>query len=357
LLTAFLALSLHTGFAAPAAFDFENEGHGWSTATPGATITLAKSAGEVRSGSGSLEFAYPAKVGELSLLTGPEVDLEGATSLECWVRTSAPTMLSISLGEKDGSRYEYAFATESSRWHRLFVSLSDFTLAQDSQDEGGALNPEQVNGVSLLDAVPALAGHPELGRLIPQPAGPRKLWLDDLRFSREAAPPRHSAERVVVVDSFESGVVLGLPIGATKAALAKVDGAGVLELTYTPGEHDPDISGIALFVAGKAFTDVDRVRLRARATQAIKLAVSLEEQDGSRYIALTDLPAGPEWRAIELPLSAFSITPDTVDENDRLDISQSKILGVLDASIFTGGKLEKENRITIDEITLIGRKP
>lgn len=343
--------------AAETSFGFENDAHGWMTTTPGAAVRVTREAGEVKAGDGALAFTYPGKVGEIAAVVSPELSIDGAVVIDGWVRTSGPAMLTLVVEEKDGARYEHSFSSVAGRWQRLRVALADFTLARDSRDENGALDPGQVRRLTLLDAGLLLAGVAGLDRLFPQSPGERTLWLDDLHFKREGQPSRHRAERVVVIDTFEEEVIHALPLGATRLALDRVDGARALHLTYTPGRQEPDIPGVVLIVSGQRLGEGDRLRLRLRSAQPIKLAVGLEERDGSRYQTLADLAGGNEWQTLDLPLADFTLADDTPDENNRLDLEQVRTVAIVDVSALLGIAGDRENRLTLDEVLLVGPAP
>jgi len=60
--------------------------------------------------------------------------------------------------------------------------------------------------------------------------------------------------------------------------------------------------------------------LHLRSESPVRLIVGLREEDGSAYI--TEVPAGPDWRAHIIPLKDLRPAPRTDDENERLDVDQ-----------------------------------
>jgi hypothetical protein len=354
-LLAFGGLGALPALAADTTFEWESDAAGWVTPTAGATVTVARKAEEAHGGSGCLAFAYEGKQGDLAAVVSPELSLDGVTAIDGWVKSSKQSILTLVAAEKDGSRYEQTFTTVPGRWQRLRASLAEMQLAEDSEDDNSTLDVGQIQNISLVDAGLLLAGVPGLSQLFPQSGGARTLWLDDFRLVRDAAPARHPDERVVVVDSFEEGVVRGLPLVGARIEVDRIEGAGVLHLIYTPRDQALDIPGVILLVSGAHFNGTERVRLRARSQQSTKIAVGIEEKDGSRYNAVADLAGGAEWQRLEIPLSSLTLAEDTTDENDRLDITQAKTVAIVDVSRFLGAPLERENRITLDEVLLVGK--
>lgn len=126
-------------------------------------------------GKQSLKFAYPRKATKVhGLLRSVEKnDLGKATALDLSLRTLVDGTFVLSLEEKDGSRYQKTVELKAlDGWKALSLSFSEFTVADDSQDENGKLDADQVKQITLADLTSLLGGG----------EGENTLWIDQVRF-------------------------------------------------------------------------------------------------------------------------------------------------------------------------------
>jgi len=111
-------------------------------------------------GKQSLRFAYPRRgVKVHGLLRSVEKnDLSRATALDLSLRTSIDGTFIVSLEEHDGSRYNKVVELKAADgWTTLNLALGDLTLADDSQDDNGRLDPGEIKQVAIAD-ITQLAG-------------------------------------------------------------------------------------------------------------------------------------------------------------------------------------------------------
>jgi len=59
-------------------------------------------------------------------------------------------------------------------WKQVSLTMGDFTLADDSQDENGRLDPDQIKQISVAD-ISSLAGGGEVDE--------NRLWIDQVQFT------------------------------------------------------------------------------------------------------------------------------------------------------------------------------
>jgi hypothetical protein len=69
-----------------------------------------------------------------------KVDLSKAATLELALKTSHDGTFIVTIEEKDGSRYNKKIDLLLGDWKSFSWKLTDFTLAEDSQDENGKLS-------------------------------------------------------------------------------------------------------------------------------------------------------------------------------------------------------------------------
>jgi hypothetical protein len=127
-------------------------------------------------GKQSLKFSYPRKMGKFHGLmrTVEKVDLSKARGLDLWLKTSHDGTYVVTLEEKDGSRFQKMVELQAGDgWKAFSFEIGDFALADDSQDDNGKLDPDQLKQVAIAD-LSSLSGS-ELGEA--------RLWIDEVRFA------------------------------------------------------------------------------------------------------------------------------------------------------------------------------
>ena len=143
-----------------------------------------------------------------------------------------PVMFGVS--EADGSTYQGYCYTPGGRWHDLLVDLDELMLADDSEDENGRLNVDQIAELIIVD-LSNLSG--EVRQSLGIKDGPQRLWLADLRLSDALAPHRSgwTDDGARIIYDFERDPVACLPLGSP--LIEFVDGPddadpGAIRLTY-----------------------------------------------------------------------------------------------------------------------------
>lgn len=126
-------------------------------------------------GKQSLKFSYPRKGKKVHgvMRSLDKVDLSKAVTLDLSMKASHDGTFFVSIEEKDGSRYNMKVDLVLGDWKSFSWKLSDFTLADDTQDENGKLDPDQIKQISLADAT-QLLGNSEADQV--------HLWIDQVLF-------------------------------------------------------------------------------------------------------------------------------------------------------------------------------
>jgi len=312
-----------------AVFDFEQEqlASSWSTTAKGASLTITHEPANVRTGRGALQLSWMPSSGRLAILTVSPVCLESrARSLVLSVKLEQPSPLMYGVEESDGSSYQGYMYTPGGRWHDLAVDLDELMLSESSTDENGRLDVDEVCGIMVAD-LSNLPG--EAGKSIGLKEGQQYLWLDDVRLTDELAPHRsyRGAEGEMIIDDFEREPILCLPLGGPRLSLSE-------------GPDDQDASALSIaydqqhyrwagFVGALGYLNLARcteICLHLRAMNAAPLIVVLEERDGSKYASHVRLDPENGWHTVRLPFEGFELDPDTVDENDRMDLDQLRVI-------------------------------
>jgi len=319
---------------------------------------------QVKVGKGALEYRYPlAGKGATALMGAISLRLKNARSVSLWMKTSRPALIGMMLSERDGSRYMAPIFTPGNQWTQVKLNLSEFNLDDDSQDENGHLDGDQVNSVGFIDIQAMFGGAGA------KPGETQTLWLDEFTASEKALPPRHPVREVkggklVIVDEFETGTpswlgitLTGLGAGKPQIVLAKdtvirrtqkevKDGKGALEASY----FAPEASLVALlrFWSGLKLAGATELRFALKSKYDAKLMISVEERDGSGYNKQLDVAGGEQWNNYRLALDEFTLGDDKVDENGKLDPDQLKQMSIIDLSGAVGEP--GENVLWLDDV-------
>jgi hypothetical protein len=140
-----------------------------------APVTVDK---DVPQGGGkqSLKLSYPRKGKKIHgvMRTVDKVDLSKATTLDLAIKCSHDGIFFIAIEEKDGSRYNKKIDLLLGDWKSFSWPLSEFTIADDSQDENGKLDPDQIKQITIADATLLLGGGE---------ADQVHLWVDQVLFA------------------------------------------------------------------------------------------------------------------------------------------------------------------------------
>lgn len=337
------ALVAHEDFEDPAALTR------WSSVDPEAAVRLTNAPGAVHGGQAALEFTYTPRETVFPMVTGQGLGLPGARSLGFALMAAERTPLLYGVFEADGSMYSSFLNVPPGVWGEIRVSLSDLQLADESEDENAALDPDQVDRVFFAD-LSNLQG--EMGRALGWKTGPQTLLLDDVVLSADVVPSRWQPGRDggVVGLAVTPGRIDALAIGGAQLEVVPVDGRPALQITYRIGGWR--WAGFVTGLGSLPLADAAGVSFRARASADARVNVLLEERDRSRYASGADLAAGQGWQSVELPLAAFSLDEFSADENGRLDPDQLRVL-VLITDTFTAAVDDQgKGEILIDSLAL-----
>jgi hypothetical protein len=338
-------------------WDFEENTGSWSSLNPQAVLGLTATRENVLAGTSALELQYlfqpggsrEAQVAGNTLVALPG-GVPGLASISLGIKTSDTTTCVVGLMEAPGGAYLAPVFCPAGVWQRVHVALADFVPVEELPDPDGRLDPAQVSACGLFDASGFLAG---LGQTLPfagfQP-GQRRLWVDEVRLlstdlpaETVALPP--DSPPAVVIDSCERETIRFVVLGgqdwkATREAQAEA-GPGHYRFEYTlPGGT---LVALLRFVPQGHLAQTSALHFSARCDRSLRLVVSVEEKDKSRYTAQVDLRAEEDWKRFDLPWDKFTREQDSVDENDRLDPEQITLVSFADLS----GLFSLENRKTV----------
>ncbi|MBM3473459.1 MAG: hypothetical protein FJX75_09340 [Armatimonadetes bacterium] len=331
------------------------------SADPEVTLKTTQDANVTRGeGHGAvLEYSFVAAAGKLGGVFAPmQANVGAARTLRFWMRTSDPCIVLANLSETDGSAYHAGFVSLPDRWQEIALDVSEFQLGDDSTDENGRLDPDQIAGLGIVDATGFLAQlAASVPFLIAPELGPRIFWLDDLSLSSEPVPPRWSVtqvdgKRAVRLDSFESSPLQWLALAGKGTTVDydrdyRAEGDFSLRLQYDLPPNK--IVGIMTSPQGPDLRGMKHLRLWLMTEVATDVIVSLKERDESDYHQRLDLQPSDKLQLIDIDLSTMTLGDDSQDENGQFDLDQVKELSLADVSMLTG-KPVSVNTLWIDDV-------
>lgn len=315
---------------APPRFDFEAEPvpANWQAADAEAALAITHDPANVATGKGALEITYSwgERQGVMQVFAARNLAVPAGTVLSFRIKTSEQTSVSFAAREQDGSMYQGFLAQPPGVWSLVQAVLSELQLMDNSQDENGKLDVDQIEELSIQDLA-NLGG--ELERALGWKTGEQKLWLDDVMIDDRQIPGRVVTQNAtVVLDGFDTDAIFALPVrGAT---LEKAPGAPgtignkSLRVAYRLGG-----GRYVGFVAGIETADLagmQSLSLRLKSEAAARVVVVLEERDGSKYETALRPAGDNQWQEVSLPLELMMLADDTTDENGQLDVGQLRVL-------------------------------
>jgi hypothetical protein len=119
----------------------------------------------------------------------------------------------------------------------------------------------------------------------------------------------------------------------TEAGKAKL-GKGALAFEY--GVQKGELNALFLPVSPGTLSKMQSVRFWIKSDYATSMAVTLQEKEGGRFIALFSVPAN-QWQKVELALDDFALSDgatDPADANGKLDVDKIEAVAISDFAQF-----------------------
>ncbi len=347
--------------APPVQWSFDAEVGGWQSADPATQPTITTDANVIRGeeGGGVLEYEYTPAMGVFSGIVAPvETGLDGARSLHYWLSTTDYALLANVLTEIDGSEYVTMICSLPGAWQEVALDLAEFELGENSSDENGQLDADQVQGIAVADITGFLA-QAALNEtfLVPPDLNPRIMWLDEFAVSTESFGLRWQEFEVngkpaVRLDSFEQSplrwfLLAGKGIEVDYDQDHVADGEFSLRIAYDlpPGK----LVGAMTGMSGAPLTGVERLSLSVMSEVPTTLLVQLKERDGSEYRTIRGITATDDLQRLHFGLEELELGDDSQDENGRLDLDQVREFVLADVSLMTETPV-LVNTLWIDDI-------
>ncbi len=329
---------------------FEQDTGGWVTLDPLGTLTRVTT--DAYAGEGALAFTFPQRAPEANAPEGQmpgilavpvTADASALQSVSLAVRTSSSTPLVIALNEEDKSSYLACVWSAGDQWHQVELALSDFHLSNDSSDENGRLDTEQINVIAIADAgmLVRMLAQQGLPFTAPPPAD-MTILLDDVVLGTSVLPAvATSGEKRVVIDMCTRPTVQWLPLGGEDVTLvsqAGDDGGRYLQVGYAamPGTLFALLRSVGL----GSLEGCNALSLQMRGYFDGEVVIALEQPGSVRFNTTVQVQAGDQWQQIEIPFARFE--PDresgatgTVDPGSIQQVAIADIRAMLDQMVST----------------------
>jgi hypothetical protein len=209
----------------PVRFTFEETTEGWTGVPPPAgaeiSLSLTDDTAQAKAGKHALKARYRMEPRKLPGLVHPVGGLAGR-GVRVWLKTDTAATLVLGLIERDGSAYMHVVQTLPGEWLRVEAPFTSFHLSEDSKDENGRLDLEQVGTLVIADA----------GGFMPGAGGERALWVDEYEVTGDIRTPEPKPYRPLL----ETGRPSASGARATAGVTYRPGKFGAGVLTDAPGE-------------------------------------------------------------------------------------------------------------------------
>ncbi len=206
-LVALLALSSLCAKPQPVKYTFEASQEGWIALPPPAgvetVLTLSDDSSGTAGSKKSLQMDYTPLPKTIAGVLHAAQGLTGQ-GVRVRIKTATSAMLVLGLAERDGSNYMHVIQTAGGKWQLFDVRINSFTLSDDSSDENGKLDVDQIATLIVADA----AG------FSPLKLAKQTIWLDEYEILAKMDSPKPKP--------YVSILETGLPSASGARATARV---------------------------------------------------------------------------------------------------------------------------------------
>ncbi len=336
-------------------WDFEQMADPWVSLNPQAIVGLTAAQDDVLAGTSSLEVKYlfrAVNTGMEGILNGSAVvplpgGAPGMAGISLWFKSSKTTTALVGGRENGGGAYMAPFFAPAGMWQQVTLGLDDFYPMDEMPDPNGKLDPEQLEGLGVVDAsgfLSTLLGKLPVAGFEP---GARRMYLDEVKLlavapEKETVPYPLEGPAPVVLDSCDREAIRWIVVGGRDwKAIREADepndqgaGTGHYRFEYTlPG--GTLVAWLKPVRQGQ-LADTKALHLALRAGQKLTLMVSVEEKGKARYAQQIEANAGDEWTYLTIPWDDLSLEKDSKDDNGKLDPEQITLLTLADPSGLAG---------------------
>lgn len=328
------------------------------------SVRIARDPAQVRNGTGALAYRYSldAAAGmSTAVLPAPS---QGAfrdlKRIRFWAKSDHDTNLVLVLAEQKpgGGDYASSFWLPANQWQQVDLGLNDFVVndgAKDAVDADGRLDPDQIQGIALLDLALMFQQMPAENPIaIERLKGEHVILIDDFELlSSSPAPPQPQKRPPgdsILIDGFDRGFLSWLGIGAVRLQLASTEKGPALMAAFRP--VDGKVSVCMHRIANVDLTGGKRVAFDLSSENEVTLSVTFETVKGARYHHMIYPPAGRKLFRVNLSFADFERDEDSpADPAGALVAANIKSISIVDVTGMVDGT-GKANTIWIGPIEI-----
>jgi len=354
----------HAGGPPIVSTTFETDAGDWRVVnvanqpTDTAKLSITHDAANVKEGKGSLKFDYVIKKGDVNFIMLPTQPpaLAKMKSLHFWVKTDHSTSMILFVSEKDSGRYKTTFTATANTWQEVSIGLSDLVLSEDEgdpKDPDGKLDPDQIEGIALVDIdcflTQMLGDNPTFVNLA---SGPHSLFvnsftIDDTALASATTVPGEKQFTSLLRPQTE-WMLLG-DISVQRTEEKPLTGPS-MKVSYTQAQGK--VFALLKQIPIGSFAGVTRIDFSAASKIPVSLMVQVEDTKGNKFNSTVMVPGNAQANDYTLKIADFAVANDSKDPAAKLDLSLVKQLIVMDVSGF-GAVEEKANTLWINKLRAI----
>jgi hypothetical protein len=329
---------------------FENGTGEWRSIGGQAKVGVADDPENVKTGQRALRFDYTVQAGQFEALINPLATATFASlkSIKFWIKTSHSTTFLLALQEQGGGRFATVFSIAKDTWQNVEIDPAELILqdgADDPKDANGQLDLEKTEFIGLIDfdqvLIQMVGGAPNpIAQMIHIPFGPRTLYLDEVTFSSRPLPESKATPDAYDIDLFQRPQAQWASIGGATLERMEAKDAKDNALRVTYPQAPGHITALLKPLRPGALAGKKQLSFQVASMKPTTLLLQLEETGGGKYNAPIEVPGNATPKTITLNFSDFKTSPDSNDNNDRLDLDQVKQLLIVDATSLMGGMPE-----------------
>lgn len=348
---------------------FETDTDQWMVMGTSGSVKLSKDA---RSGAGALAFTYSLDGKGLApaVLPTGQGRLAEMRRIRFWMKSDHDATFAVFLGEKKpgGGDYTASVWAPMNVWQQVNLGLPDFVASDgpnDPVDPDGKLDPDQVEGIGILDLSGFLNQMPaESPMVVARKTGQHTLLIDDFEVLGGGGVPKSSplVPSPLVIDAFDRGFLQWMTLGGMKLSLASPAGnpIGAPALAAAIQGVDGKLTVMVRRVNGADIAGAKRLAFDIAAEHEGTFTLSIETKtpssqggQGPRYNFLIYPPEGRKVFRVNVSLADFEHDANSPeDPAGTLEASRIKSISIGDITALAGGAVA-DNRIWIGRMEML----
>ncbi len=280
-------------------------------------------------------------------------------SMHFWIKTDHSTSVLVSVSEKDGGRYKTVFTCSANTWQEVSIGLSDFTLSEDGgdpKDPDGKLDPDQIEGVAIVDTdsfiVQMLGDMPAIVNLA---TGAHSLYVNSFTIDDTpvvaVSPAVHGETSLMSLLRPQTDWMVIGDVSVQKATEKPLTGASMkIVYTQTKGKFFAMMKPVKV----GSFAGVTEIDFSAASMIPLSLMVQIEDTNGNKFNTVVMLPGESQANDYTLNRADFAPAQDSKDPGAKLELPLIKQVVIMDVTGF-GDIQDKANSLWLNKLRTVSK--